>query len=171
MQYSHSFFLKSLHLDLSACLWFILGHPLDYNAFIYNNNARKSLFRNVYKQWTLNNGSKIKPSNFTQQFPSTHCPSSLTISLRPESSPWALGQRRVFVLTCEFQQPPASCVSPMACCTPPVSVCVCVWERTCCPKPGVGFNLTWFRDTFTCKNALSCVSLPLTGFTCGSFCF
>lgn len=31
-------FLKSLHLALSACLCFILGHPLDYNAFIYNNN-------------------------------------------------------------------------------------------------------------------------------------
>lgn len=73
---------------------------------------------------------------------SPHCCYSRIISLRPESNPWALGQRSVFVLMCEFQQPPVSCVCPMASCTLLVSVCpcVCVWGHAVL---SLVLNSTW----------------------------
>lgn len=92
----------------------------------------------------------------------------LILSLRPESNPWAQSQRSAFVPTYASHQRPASCVCatettllcPMACCIPPVSVCVwaCMYVVdggviTGRPQPGVEFKSTCFRATFSCKNA------------------
>lgn len=90
----------------------------------------------------------------------------LILSLRPESNPWAQSRRSAFVPTYASHQRPASCVCatettplcPMACCIPPVSVCVwaCMYV-----VDGGGHNRPspagcWIqvdRATFSCKNA------------------
>lgn len=142
---------------------------LMHNPWTNPKMDKECCLKDVYKQCALNNGSKIKLSNLTQhRFP----PHTVPISLRPESSPWALGRRRVFVLTCEFHQPLASCVSPMACCMLPVSVRACVCEKGQVVVGWVldstGHDLEAHPDL---KMQMFSVFLPLTGFTCVSFCY
>lgn len=87
----------------------------------------------------------------------------LTLSLRPECNLWAQSWRRVSVLTYASQQTTASSVCatkttlilPMACCIPPVSVCVCepacvwYWGRQFIPLSLCWSQVEMFQSTFS----------------------
>lgn len=87
----------------------------------------------------------------------------LLLSLRPECNLWAQSWRRVSVLTYASQQTTASSVCatkttlilPMACCIPPVSVCVCepacvwYWGRQFIPLGLCWSQVDVFQSTFS----------------------
>lgn len=124
MQYSHSFFFSSLHLALSACLHFIMVHPLVYNALIYNNNNNNPwtnpkiecwvvVFRNVPKRtMAVKSNPAILHNSFSPHADPTH--SSFLSDQRPAPEPWVGGMCSCWRASSSSHRPAVSVLWPAA---------------------------------------------------------